>query len=124
MSNEIKKLFEKLESKFSDLKMMALTTVDGFPLYSHVISGASVAEESKIAAVTSSLASLSDAAARQLIGSELQGTVIEMNSGYMILVNTKYDGKKCVLCVASGDRQNLGNVRYFTHKLAEYISKQ
>lgn len=125
MSKKIKTIFEKMEEKFSDLKILCLTTVDGFPVCTHVTGNAKISEEQeKISAVASSLAALSNAASRQLINSELVGTTIETHDGNMFLIHTEFDEKKCVLCVVTGNKQNIGHARYFTNQMAKFIKKQ
>lgn len=120
---KLTQFFEKVQSKFADLKILSLTTADGFPIYCHVNNRFHV-EDEKVAAVSSSLISLSNAAAQQMMGQALQSTTIETGTSNMFLCNTHYNEKKCVLCIVTGAKENIGHARYFTQQIAQLISKQ
>jgi len=120
--DKLTKVFSQMNSKLPGLKVVNLTTADGFTICSHSFEKKTV-EENKLSAATSSLAALSVAAAKQLIGSDFESTTIETIKGCMLLVRTKYQGKKCVLCLVSGKVNVIGQVRYFAFKLAKGIEK-
>ena len=120
---ELATFFEKVKTKYADLKILSLTTADGFSVYCHVNSRLQV-EDEKVAAVSSSLISLSNAAAQQMMGHALESTTIETGSSNMFLCNTQYNDKKCVLCIVTGAKENIGHARYFTQQIAKLISKQ
>ena len=121
MDSQLKEIFKKTEHKFSDLKMIALTTADGFPICTEA---SLTAEEEKVAALNSSLLALSHSAARQITGSHLISTNIETSKANMFLVKTTYQNQKAVLCTVTGLKQNIGHARYFTHQLAKIIQNQ
>ena len=123
MNPKINSFFKQTSIKFKDLLTIALTTTDGFPIYSDVKSG-SQKEDEKVAAISSSLISLSNAAARQLLDTNLKSTTIETDKGNIFLSNTMYDNKKCVLCVITGTNENIGHARYFTQLIADHLHKQ
>lgn len=123
MTKNFSPFFEKIKNKFTDLRIIALTTADGFPIYCDV-EGRNPVEAEKVAAVSSSLISLSNAAAQQLIGDVLESTTIETHTGNMFICNTQVKDKKCVLCIVTGPRENIGHARYFTQQIAQLISKQ
>ncbi len=120
---ELTPFFEKVQSKFADLKIISLTTADGFPIYCHINSRLKV-EDEKVAAVSSSLISLSNAAAQQMMGQSLESTTIETGGSNMFLCNAQLKDKKCVLCIVTGPKENIGHARYFTQQIAQLISKQ
>lgn len=119
---KLRKVFGQMNSKLPDIKVINLTTADGFAICSLYNENHDL-EENKLSAAASSLAALSVAAAKQLIGSNFESTTIETKNGCMILVSTKYQEKKCVLCLVSGKVNTIGQVRYFAFKLAKYIEK-
>lgn len=123
MSTDIKSFLEETATKFTNLKLISLTTADGFPIYNDIRTHHEVDKES-ISAVSSSLISLSNAAAKQLIGSTLEAVTLETKEGNMFLCNTEYKGKKCVLCVATGIQNNIGHARYFTQQVAQQLTTQ
>ncbi len=112
-------LFKKL-IEFNDIKAVSLSTVDGFTIHAKV-QGKYPIEDDKLSAVVSSLSSLSDAASQQIINAQLVNTVIETQNGDILIVKTRYKGKKMVLCIITGAKQNLGKARYYAIKLAEAI---
>ena len=124
MHDDLRDLFEKVEYKFSDLHMLALTTADGFPICTRMSQQLQKVEEDKVAAISSSLLALSHSAARQVTASRLISTNIETSEANMFLVKTSYQNQKAVLCTVTGLKQNLGHARYFTHQLAKVIEKQ
>ena len=123
MNEKLAALFAEQAEKFADLKVLSLTTADGFPIHCDVRQANKV-EAEKVAAVSSSLISLSNAAARQMIGKPLESTTIETAGGNMFLCNTTFEEKKCVLCIVTGEKENIGHARYFTQQIAQLISKQ
>jgi len=123
MNELLAELFSEQTEKFFDLKVFSLTTADGFPIHCEVRQDNEV-ETERIAAVSSSLISLSNAAARQMIGKPLESTTIETTDGNMFLCNTTFKEKKCVLCIVTGKKENIGHARYFTQRIAQIISKQ
>lgn len=123
MNKLLTELFAEQAANFSDLNILSLTTSDGFPIHCEVRQDHKV-EAEKVAAVSSSLISLSNAAARQMVGYPLESTTIETTNGNMFLCNTTYEAKKCVLCIVTGQKENIGHARYFTQQIAQLISKQ
>lgn len=125
MSNEqkLKEVFHLMEKKIEDLKVVSLATADGFNIHTHFCRDQDF-EDDKLAAVTSSLLALSNAASKQLIGSSLVSSTVETKDGDMLLVNTKYEGKDCVICFITGNKQNKGHTRYFGLKLAQLVSER
>ncbi len=119
---EIKALFQELEHKFTDLKMMSVTSADGLPIYTKVYTEYNVDKE-KISALSSSLSALSKVAAKRLIGAPLVRTNIETDGGNMFLISTAYESKPCVLCLVTGPKQNLGHARYFANQLAVQLKE-
>lgn len=121
MNEKLMKVFESMDTKLNEIKAISLSTIDGFSVCTYCAEGFDVADD-KLSAVSCSLTALSNAAAQQLIGADLQSTCIETESGTMILVNTKNAGKDYVLCFITGKNQNIGKARYFAHKLSKYIT--
>ncbi len=114
-------LFKKL-LQYNDIKAISLSTEDGFTIHS-VLAGSFVIEEDKLSAVVSSLASLSDAAAQQVIQAALLHTVIETEQGDVLILKTYYRRQAVVLCLITTAKQSLGKARYYAVKLAQAIKK-
>ena len=116
------KAFKKIELKIEDIKVINLSTLDGFPLCTHYFNSSSnKLEDDKLSAAVSSMAALSQAAAKQMIGSKFSSTTIETENGSMLLVKTKYNKASCILCFITGNNHQIGQVRYFAFKLSDYL---
>lgn len=118
---ELEHLFINFFKQVGYGKALNLSTVDGFTVLSQTIDGYEL-EADKLSAVTSSLASLSNAAAQQLIQSQLLNTTIETDNGDLIILKTQYHGKSAILCVITDKQLSLGKSRYYSIKLAEAIA--
>ncbi len=122
MSYDLDQLFSDLNDTLKGLQLICLTTEDGFAIRS--LQKKRTFEDNKVAAITSSLSALSNAAAQHLTGTVLNSTCIETNQGNLYLFNTLYQNKKSVLCVVTGQEQNMEYAKYHISKLAAQIMKQ
>ena len=120
MTESFNQVFSDIESKLKHVKVLNLTTADGFPLFTQCSDGFDL-ETDKLSAVTSSLTALSKAAAKQLLNSQFESTCIETDKGLLYMIQTNYQDKQCILSMLSGDKPNLAQIRYFMNKLAKYI---
>lgn len=120
MSEKLSKVMTELKNKLPDIRIVHIATADGISVFSHYFTADEVKED-KLAAVASSITSLSRAASKHVLGEDFANTVIETGQGIMLLVQCEYQGRSCVLSVTAGRQHNLGQVRYFTFKLAKYI---
>lgn len=120
MTTTFKTIFKNMESKLHNIKALNLTTADGITLFSEFSEGFNF-EPKKLSAVTSSITALSQAAAKQIIKTGFKSTTIETETGVIFMVHTKYQEKKCILSLISGDDPNLGQIRYFLFNLADYL---
>ncbi|MCX7544841.1 roadblock/LC7 domain-containing protein [Marinicella gelatinilytica] len=118
----LERIFKKTAEKIEYLKLINLSTADGFEILTHNLKAEQTASD-KLAATVSSLASLSNVASNQLVGDNLVITNIETAKGQMLIVNTHYQAKPCVLCLLTGDKQNIGHARYYALKVAKHISE-
>ena len=72
--------------------------------------------------MSSTIAALSDSAAKQILKDQFNITIVETNSGNMLLVRSEYLDLPCVLTVAARTSMSLATARYKTKKLAEIIN--
>lgn len=115
--------FTTIKNKLDDIKLINLCTSDGFPICSHNFESRDNIGENELSAAASSIAALSVAAAKQLIGAEFSCTTIETDNGNMLLLKTHFGKKECILCFVTGNHHQIGQVRYFAIKLAKFIGK-
>jgi predicted regulator of Ras-like GTPase activity (Roadblock/LC7/MglB family) len=113
------RLFEASVREAKFVNAINLSSADGFTHHSYVVDGTTDGE--RLSAVSSSLASLSNAATSQLMKTQLICTVIESTDGNMVLLRTRYRNKDAVLCFISDSHLNVGKTRYFARKLADAI---
>jgi predicted regulator of Ras-like GTPase activity (Roadblock/LC7/MglB family) len=104
-----------------DVFLVSLCTTDGFSIKSFASKVLS-AESDKLAAMSSTIAALSDSSAKQILKDQFNITIVESNSGNMLLVRSEYLGFPCVLTVAAKTSMTLATARYKTRKLAEIIN--
>ncbi len=101
--------------------LVSLSTADGFYIKSFgskVLNG----EADKLAAMSSTISSLSDSSAKQILQNQFDMTIIESDAGNMLFVRTNYLGLPCVLTVAAQSKMALATDRYKTKILAQNIS--
>jgi predicted regulator of Ras-like GTPase activity (Roadblock/LC7/MglB family) len=122
MKEELNQLLDQVSENFDDIKIVALSTIDGFPIYTSD-RNANDQESEKIAAISSSLHSLSNAAANQLAGNRLMTTTLETSDGFIFFFSTTYEERECILCIATGASENMAKARYFSQKIADFIGK-
>ena len=125
MNKDLKAFFAKVDNKISDLKNITLATNKGQSLYSHNYGGVDTDYNyERIATIVSSLASLSSAACHQIMKSDQVFTTMEATNGTLLFVKTKYQKKECVLSILIGNKQNLGQARFFSQQLAKTIRQE
>ncbi len=104
-----------------DFLVVSLCTTDGFSIKSFASKELN-AEADKLAAMSSTIAALSDSSAKQVLKDNFDTTIVETSSGNILFVKTHYLGLPCVLTVAARARMTLATTRYKTRKLAQEIS--
>jgi predicted regulator of Ras-like GTPase activity (Roadblock/LC7/MglB family) len=121
MNHTFAMIFSNMQSRLKNIKVLNLTTADGFSLFSHCSEDFKI-EVDKLPAVTSSLTALSHAASKQILAANFESTCIETDMGLIYMVQTQYQNKDCILSVICGDEPNLGHIRFYILKLAKYLA--
>ena len=101
---------------------MSLCTTDGFAIKtfaSKELNG----ESDKLAAMSSTIAALSDSSTKQILKNQFDVTIIESSTGNMLFVRSNYLNLPCVLTVAAGNKMALAMARYKTKALAEKVAE-
>ncbi len=104
-----------------EVLLVSLCTTDGFSIKSFA-SRELNAEADKLAAMSSTIAALSDSSATQVMRDQFNITIVETGSGNLLFVRTSYLDLPCVLTIATSDKMALATARYKTKRLAEEIS--
>lgn len=113
--------FNALSKNNPEVTIVNLCTTDGFAVTSLAAKDLD-AENDKISAVSSTIASLSNSCSKMLMQDEFNVTIVESNSGNTLFVRTHYLGLECVLTVTAKLTMSLATARYHTKKLAQAIS--
>ncbi|WP_145952531.1 roadblock/LC7 domain-containing protein [Psychrobacter sp. DAB_AL43B] len=122
MKTELLKSIKELCESNKEIVLVSLCTTDGFPITYLSIDELS-AEADKMAAISSTLAALSNSSARQMNQGECDITIIEASSGNMLFVTANYLGTPCVLTVVANTKMTLAEARYKTKKLTVSIAQ-
>lgn len=117
----VDKISELFESRL-EINFINLCTVDGFSIKTLNRSGQNI-DEDKLAAVSSTISSMSDGTAKQLLDGVFSAAIVESNAGNIFVTKTIYQGADCVLSVAATQQMLLGEVRFLTARLSREISK-
>lgn len=115
-------LFEALLSKYFDLQMVSLCTSDGFGVL-HKARLQGEVELERISAITSSLVSLGSASSKQIIGGNLHSTIVETDSGNLLMKKLKLAEKELVLSIVTSKKMLLGEANYVISQCAKTLSK-
>lgn len=105
-----------------DILLVSLSTTDGFSIKTFAAKALN-AEADKLAAMSSTISSLSDASAKQVLDTQFDITIVETSTGNMLFVRTDYLGFPCVLTIAARAAMSLATARYKTKKLAQSVSE-
>lgn len=115
MSNdEVKIFFDDLLEKHFHLKLVSLSTVDGFGVFQKSKLGDSV-ELDRVSAITSSLVSLSAAGSKQVVGGDFRSTTVETNEGFLLIRKIKMNNKEHVLAFVTGKDMLLGEANFIAN---------
>lgn len=104
-----------------EIFLVSLCTTDGFSVKSFASKDLS-GEVDKLAAMSSTIAALSDSSAKQVLKDKFEITIVETSSGNLLFVKTDYLGMPCVLTIAARTKLALATARYKTKNLAQLIS--
>ncbi len=105
-----------------EIFLTSLCTVDGFNIKS-VTSSSHTTEVDKLAAMASTICSLSDASANQIMQLPSNFTTIETEGGNILFLTTKLLNKDCVLTLAARSSMQLANARFEALRLAKSIAE-
>ena len=122
VSPDLLQAVKELCDEYKDVVVVCLCTTDGFSIMS-VATKELKAESDKLAAMSSTIASLSDSSIKQVLNDKFDITIIESVSGNALFVSTTYLSNPCVLTVVARDDMSLATARYKTKALAEKIAQ-
>ena len=126
LSDELKLRLEQMLKSLciakKEIFLASVCTVDGFNIRS-VTSSARTTEVDKLAAMASTIVSLSAASSQQLMALPSTFTTIETEGGNILFLTAMLLGKECVLTIAANDTMQLATARYEAMRLAKSIAE-
>ncbi|UTA47958.1 roadblock/LC7 domain-containing protein [Simiduia sp. 21SJ11W-1] len=116
---EIKTLFNSYGENDA-LEVISLATTDGFPIYTHKQIARTI-EEDTLSAAASTLHSVSNAVAQQILGKSFRVTFIEAEQGNVAIVDLTIASQNCVLVMSASEALNIASLRLLITRLANEI---
>lgn len=120
-NTDLMQLIKSFCANNREIVLVSLCTTDGFPI-SYFSTSQLSNQTDKLAAMSSTISSLSDSAANQIDQGQCNVTIIETSSGNLLFVKASYMGTACVLTVVAKDKMLLATARYKTKMLADNVS--
>lgn len=120
LSTSVSLLFEQFSESEAAIEVMSLSTADGFPIQSYS-RGQHTFESDTLAAAASTLFSVSNAVAHQILSKQYKSTFIEADKGNIFFISLKLGDKDFVLAVCASESVNIASLRLFTNRLASAI---
>lgn len=119
LSGQLKKKFSDYANKGS-VEVIALATADGFPIYTLNKVNSSF-EEDSLSAAASTLHSVSNAVAQQILGKRFKVTFIEAEQGNVAFISIQLNGSDYVLVMSAKSDMNIASLRLLINRLANEI---
>lgn len=120
-SAELRQIINDFYSHDTDVNLVSLCTPDGFEIHQSSMDKFQAVPD-KISAIASTLSSISDSIANEIIESPFKVTTIETNEGNFVCIYTQYLQQNVVLTICAGSDMSLGVLRVKTRHLATAIS--
>ncbi len=116
----LSEIFHKVASNDQAIDVISLATSDGFAVQDYQ-QNCSDFEPDTMAAAASTLYSVSNAVAQQILGKKYKSTFIEATEGNVCFVAFEYDTKDYVLAMSADDTMNIAQLRICINGLVEDI---
>ena len=118
---ELETRFQHYADEQQAIDVIALATTDGFPVHSYTRSPGDFATDT-LAAAASTLYSVSNAVAQQILGKRFKVTFIEAEQGNVAFVALSVQDRDYVLTMSAKAAMNIANLRLQIQRLATEIS--
>ncbi len=119
----LKERIVQLVNRYGDneaIEVISLATTDGFPIHTHNRANHSI-EHDSLAAAASTLHSVSNAVAQQILGKSFKVTFIEAVQGNVAFVDLELEGKNYVLVMSATQLLNIASLRLLITRLAKEL---
>lgn len=105
-----------------DVISVSLCTEDGFTIY-HKNSAHVEIESDKVAAIASSLMSMSEASIKSIDGGRLKMTIVESEKANLLLTNAVCMKTPVVLAIAISNKLSMGQSLFITNRLSKALAQ-
>jgi predicted regulator of Ras-like GTPase activity (Roadblock/LC7/MglB family) len=113
-------LFREYSEENDAIELISLVTADGFPVMT-LSPLMNQVEEDKLAAAASTLHSVSNAVAKQILQKQFQVSFIESEQGNIAFVSLSLEERDYVLAMSSNRTMNIATLRMLINRLAKEI---
>lgn len=118
---ELTELIKNLCVKNPEIKLLSLSTIDGFNIKAFAMKSLNV-ESDKLAAMASSLFALSNSSSEQLMQDKSTISTIESDKGNFLLMKSQYLDNACVIAMVAKSEMSLAEARFHLRKVSEVVS--
>lgn len=122
-SSQLTAHLQSLFDQYADneaIEVISLATTDGFPVLTLAKVPRNI-EEDSLSAAASTLHSVSNAVAHQILGKSFKVTFIEAQQGNVAIVNIELGEQDCVLVMSANETLNIASLRLLITRLAKEI---
>ncbi|MEM7361187.1 MAG: roadblock/LC7 domain-containing protein [Pseudomonadota bacterium] len=109
--HELTQYFDELTRSNGNIRLVGICTEDGFDIQSKTDRFHSM-DAAKLAAIASSISSLSNSTAQQLNREGFNIVIIETNHGNILFMRARYLGEPCVISMATSNSSSLAQDRF------------
>ncbi|CAA0092564.1 Uncharacterised protein [Zhongshania aliphaticivorans] len=120
LTSDLHQLFIEYAENDYALDMISLATTDGFPVH-HFSRLHDELDIETMAAAASTLYSVSNAVAKQILSKQFKITFIESEQGNIAFVSLKINDQDFVLSMSASNAMNIANLRLLINRLATKI---
>jgi len=117
----VQPLIQEFTQQHFEVLIASVCTEDGFVL-AHQNGRSADLEDDKIAALSSTLLSLAEAAAKVIKCGELKVNIIEAKKANIVVVKSRYRDLPIVVTVAANASLSIGQVLFIANRLSNRIS--
>lgn len=120
--NQVIQLIDEFVHTNFNVIMTNLCTEDGFAIY-HKNSDQCELEGDKMAAISSTLASIAEASVQNIAPGKLKVTIIESEAANLFVIHTIFRDAITVLTVAVSHKLSIGQSLFITNRLSTMITQ-
>lgn len=122
LSAALQTRFAEYSESYPDIEVISLATADGFPVHCFARRTGEFADDT-LAAAASTLYSVSNAVAQQILSKAFKITFIESEQGNVAFVALQLASHEYVLVMSAKQSMNIANLRLLINRLAGEIEK-